>query len=62
LGAQADAYVTSLKEAARFCIDAARSHEPQKSETPTDDSAPKDDKAPKAEKAAKSDKAPARVA
>ena len=42
--AEADGYVTSLKEAARFCIDAARSLEPQKSETPEDDSAPKDDK------------------
>ena len=56
--AEADAYATSLKEAARFCIDAAHSHEPPKSETSKDDSAPQDDK----EKAAKSEKAPARVA
>ena len=30
--AEADAYVTSLKEAARFCIDAARGHEAETSE------------------------------
>jgi predicted PurR-regulated permease PerM len=69
--AEADAYATTLKEAARFCIDAARSHEPEKSETPaksdtaaTDDKAPKDAKAPpaKGEKPAKDEKAPARVA
>ncbi|MGB8709223.1 MAG: AI-2E family transporter, partial [Methyloceanibacter sp.] len=69
--AEADAYATTLKEAARFCIDAARSHEPEKSETPAksdtaskDDKAPKDAKAPpaKGEKPAKDEKAPARVA
>jgi len=41
--AEADAYATSLKEAARFCTDAAHSHEPPKSETSKDDSAPQDD-------------------
>ena len=69
--AEADAYATTLKEAARFCIDAARSHEPEKSEAPAkgdaatkDDKAPKDAKAPpaKGEKPAKDEKAPARVA
>jgi hypothetical protein len=63
--ADADAYATTLKEAARFCIDAARGHEPEKSETAAkDDTAPKDGKAPpaKAEKPAKDEKAPARVA
>jgi predicted PurR-regulated permease PerM len=68
--AEADAYATTLKEAARFCIDAARSHEPEKSETPAksdtakDDKAPKDAKAPpaKGERPAKDEKAPARVA
>ena len=69
--AEADAYATTLKEAARFCIDAARSHEPEKSETQAksdaaakDDKAPKDAKAPpaKGEKPAKDEKAPARVA
>jgi predicted PurR-regulated permease PerM len=69
--AEADAYATTLKEAARFCIDAARSHEPEKSEAPAksdtaakDDKAPKDAKAPpaKGDKPAKDKKAPARVA
>ncbi len=69
--ADADAYATTLKEAARFCIDAARGHEPAKSETPAksdtadkDEKAPKDGKAPpaKGEKPAKDEKAPARVA
>jgi len=69
--AEADAYATTLKEAARFCIDAARSHEPEKSEAPAkSDTAAKDDKAPKdakpppakGEKPAKDEKAPARVA
>ena len=69
--AEADAYATTLKEAARFCIDAARGHEEAKSETPAksdaaakDDKAPKDAKAPpaKGEKPAKDEKAPARVA
>ena len=69
--AEADAYATTLKEAARFCIDAARGHEPEKSEAPAkgdaaakDDKAPKDAKAPpaKGEKPAKDEKAPARVA
>ena len=59
------------KEAARFCINAARSHEPEKSEAlaksdtaAKDDKAPKDAKAPpaKGEKPAKDEKAPARVA
>ena len=69
--AEADAYATTLKEAARFCIDAARGHEPEKSETPAksdttakDDKPPKGGKAPpaKGEKPAKDEKAPARVA
>jgi predicted PurR-regulated permease PerM len=68
--AEADAYATTLKEAARFCIDAARGHEPEKSETPAKsdtaakgDKPPKDGKAAKGEKPAKDDeKAPARVA
>jgi predicted PurR-regulated permease PerM len=69
--AEADAYATTLKEAARFCIDAARSHEPEKSEALAKgdaatkaDKAPKDAKAPpaKGEKPAKDEKAPARVA
>jgi hypothetical protein len=69
--AEADAYATTLKEAARFCIDAARGHEPEKSEAPAkSDTAPKDDKAPKdakaspakSEKPAKDKQAPARVA
>jgi hypothetical protein len=57
--AEADAHATSSKEAAPFCIDAAHSHEPPRSETSKDDRAPQDDKGPKA---AKSEKAPARVA
>ena len=69
--AEADAYATTLKEAARFCIDAARGHEQAKSETPAksdtaakDDKAPKDGKTPpaKGEKPAKDEKAAARVA
>jgi AI-2E family transporter len=69
--AEADAYATTLKEAARFCIDAARGHEPERGETPAksdtaakDDKALKDAKAPpaKGEKPAKDEKAPARVA
>jgi len=69
--AEADAYATTLKEAARFCINAARSHEPEKSEAlaksdtaAKDDKAPKDAKAPpaKGEKPVKDEKAPARVA
>jgi hypothetical protein len=68
--AEADAYATNLKEAARFCIDAARGHEPAESETPPKtDTAAKDDKAPKeaklpakGEKPAKDEKPPARVA
>ena len=69
--AEADAYATTLKEAARFCIDAARGHEPEKSETPAksdttanDDKPPKGGKAPpaKGEKPAKDEKDPARVA
>jgi hypothetical protein len=32
--AEADAYATTLKEAARFCIDAARGHEPAKTNAP----------------------------
>jgi hypothetical protein len=57
--AEADAHATSSKEAAPFCIDAAHSHEPPRSETSKDDRALQDDKGPKA---AKSEKAPARVA
>lgn len=69
--AEADAYATTLKEAARFCIDAARGHEPEKSEAPAkSDTAPKDDRASKdakaspakSEKPTKDEKAPARVA
>jgi predicted PurR-regulated permease PerM len=63
--AEAEAYATTLKEAARFCIDAARGQEPAKSETPAkSDTSAKDDKAPpaKGEKPAKDEKAPARVA
>ena len=69
--AEADAYATTLKEAARFCIDAARGHEPAKTDAPAksdtaakDEKAPKDGKAPpaKGEKPAKDEKAAARVA
>jgi hypothetical protein len=63
--ADADAYATTLKEAARFCVDAARGREPAKGETPAkSDTAANDDKAPpaKGEKPAKDEKAPARVA
>ncbi|HSB58079.1 MAG TPA: AI-2E family transporter [Methyloceanibacter sp.] len=63
--ADADAYATTLKEAARFCIDAARGHEAAKGETPAkSDTTAKDDKAPKDGKTppAKGEKAPARVA
>jgi hypothetical protein len=31
--AEADAYATSLREAAEFCIDAARGHAPAQAET-----------------------------
>ena len=56
--ADADAYATTLKEAARFCIDAARGEGPSKAETP-----PKSDEKPATiEKPAKDEKAPARVA
>jgi hypothetical protein len=46
--AEADAYVTSLKEAARFCVDAARGQEAEKSKAapPPADSSAKDGKAP----------------
>jgi predicted PurR-regulated permease PerM len=63
--ADADAYATTLKEAARFCVDAARGREPAKGETPAkSDTAANDDKAPpaKGEKPAKDEKAPTRVA
>ena len=65
--AEADAYVTSLKEAARFCVDAARGQEAEKSKaTPSPaDSSAKDEKAPapKSKKTAKDEPAPpARVA
>lgn len=64
--AEADAYATSLKEAARFCVDAARAHEA----TTASDSTTKDGKAPalapdtpaKSEAPAKDKAAPARVA
>jgi hypothetical protein len=65
--AEADAYVTSLKEAARFCVDAARGQEAEKSKaTPSPAaSSAKDAKAPapKSKKTAKGEPAPpARVA
>ena len=65
--AEADAYVTSLKEAARFCVDAARGQEAEKSKAapPPADSSAKDGKAPapKSKKTAKDEPAPpARVA
>jgi predicted PurR-regulated permease PerM len=69
--ADADAYATTLKEAARLCVDAARGHEDAKSEAPGNgDAAAKDDQAlndaktppAKAAKPAKDEKAPARVA
>ncbi len=69
--ADADAYATTLKEAARFCIDAARGEGPSKAETsPKNDAAAKDGKAQAGkgekpatiEKPAKDEKAPARVA
>ena len=65
--AEADAYVTSLKEAARFCVDAARGQEAEKSKAapPPADSSAKDGKAPapKGKKTAKDEPAPpARVA
>jgi predicted PurR-regulated permease PerM len=64
--AEADAYATSLREAARFCVDAARAHEA----ATTSNSTTKDDKAPalapdtpvKSEAPAKDKSAPARVA
>jgi predicted PurR-regulated permease PerM len=69
--AAADAYATTLKQAARFCIDAARAETPPQTETPpTGDAGAKDDKAQpaksekpaKGEKPAKDTKTPARVA
>ena len=65
--AEADAYVTSLKEAARFCVDAARGQEAEKSKAtpPPADFSAKDEKAPapKSKKTAKDEPAPpARVA
>jgi hypothetical protein len=60
--AEADAYVTSLKEAARFCADAARGQEAEKREaTPSPvGSAAKGEKAPapKSKKTAKDEPAP----
>ncbi|HEU0017453.1 MAG TPA: AI-2E family transporter [Methyloceanibacter sp.] len=64
--AEADAYATSLKEAARLCVDAARSHEAEKSEAAPSpvDSVAKSEKAPAPKsKTAKDEGAPpARVA
>jgi len=68
--AEADAYATSLKEAARFCIDAARGHDqPETEAEPKGDGAAKDNEPSKNEKAAedekiqaKDEKTPARVA
>ena len=65
--AEADAYVTSLKEAARFCTDAARGHEaePKTAQTPPAETVTKDQKAPapKSKKTTKDEPAPpARVA
>jgi predicted PurR-regulated permease PerM len=65
--AEADAYATSLKEAARFCIDAARGEEEAKSEAPpppSSDPAAAEEKpqAQKSNKAAKEPAPPARVA
>jgi hypothetical protein len=66
--AEADAYATSLKEAARFCIDAARGEEEaDRGEPPQAETAEKDEKAPPAparsKKAAKDEPTPpARVA
>jgi hypothetical protein len=69
--ADSDAYATTLKEAARLCVDAARGHEDAKSEARGNgDAAAKDDQAlndaktppAKAAKPAKDEKAPARVA
>lgn len=61
--AEADAYATSLKEAARFCIDAARGHEVLKSEAlaegetpPPANVASNDDKASTSEKSANDEK------
>jgi len=60
--AEADAYVTSLKEAARFCADAARGQAAEKREaTPSPvGSAAKGEKAPapKSKKTAKDEPAP----
>jgi 16S rRNA G1207 methylase RsmC len=61
--AEADAYVTSLKEAARFCIDAARG--PEASEAPPESvSAAKDGEtpAPQGKKTKRAPSPPARVA
>ncbi len=66
--AEADAYVTSLKEAARFCTEAARAHEAEpetEAPTPSAETVTKDAKAPapRGKKTAKDDPAPpARVA
>src|SRR6476659_2680111 len=57
--AEADAYATSLKEAARFCIDAARGHDqPETEAEPNGDGTAKDDGPAKNEKAAKGEKSP----
>jgi hypothetical protein len=62
--AEADAYATSLKEAALFCIEAARSHDTVATEAPKSETAEKDDKALAKENKtpAKNEKTPARVA
>ena len=61
--AEADAYATSLKEAALFCIEAAR-HYTVATEAPKSETAEKDDKALAKENKtpAKNEKTPARVA
>jgi hypothetical protein len=59
--AEADAYATSLKEAARICIEAARSHDASTTEAPQDTMAVKDEQPVKDAKApGKDDKAPAK--
>jgi hypothetical protein len=67
--AEADAYATSLKEAARFCIDAARGHDVSKSKAlakgetlPAGTVASNDDEASTSEKAAKDEKTLAKTA
>jgi hypothetical protein len=62
--AEADAYAMSLKEAARFCIEAAGSHDTVAAQAPKSETAAKDDEvlAKEDKTPAKNEKAPAHVA